>query len=526
MVEVDTPVGRAGAGALAGGRGKWWPLAAVSVAIFMLLIDITVVNVALPNIQTDLHASFAELQWVVNAYALTLAALQLTAGTLGDRLGRRWLFIAGICLFALASLGCGLAPSAAALDFLRAVQGIGGAVMYSNSLALISDNYTGRDRATAFGVWGAVSGASVAVGPLIGGALTTSLSWRWIFFVNLPLAAIAVTISVARLQAARPEHSRRIDWTGLVSFSAALALLVFALIEGNSSGWTSAEIIGLLAGSAVLFGVFVAAEMRVRQPMVDMGLFRRPGFVGAQVGAFAISASLYSLFLFLTLYLQDVLDFNALGAGLRLLPLTVLALVSAPIAGKLTDRVPFRLLVSLSLGVTGAGVVLMYGVTPASSWTALLAGFVIAGIGSGAVNPPLGSLAVGVVPRHEAGMGSGVNITFRQVGIATGIAAMGAVFQSHITSYLSHHLPQLGGQANQLGAAVASGGFGQAIARFPAGVRPQVRHVAAAGFVSGLNELFWIAAAIAFIGAVASLALIRQRDVISGQAHQEAPAAG
>ncbi len=499
-------------------RGKWWPLVAVALAIFMLLIDISVVNVALPTIQSQLHATFSELQWVVNAYALTLAAFQLTSGSLGDRLGRRTLFVTGVAWFAAASLGCGLAPNAAALDWLRALQGIGGAMMYANSLALISDNYEGRDRATAFAVWGAATGASVAIGPIIGGVLTTELSWRWIFFVNLPLAAIAATIAITRVRAHRPDVRRKIDWVGLVTFSAALVLLVYALVDGNSAGWTSAEILGLLAGAAVLLVVFCVVELRVHQPMLELRLFRRAGFCGTQIGNFAISASLYALFLYLTLYLQDVLHFSPLGAGLRLLALSVASFVAAPVAGKLTDRVPFRYLVSVALMLVGIGLLLMHGVTDTSAWTALLAGFIVAGIGSGAVNPPLGSLAVGVVPREAAGMGSGISITFRQVGIATGIAAMGAVFQRRVTDVLSHQLgPAAGGHTAQLGAAVSSGGISQALGKVPAAARTQVAHAAGVAFVSGLNLLIWIAAGVAFVGAAAAMVLIRQRDVISGQ---------
>jgi EmrB/QacA subfamily drug resistance transporter len=501
--------------------GKWWPLATVSLATFMLLLDITIVNVALPGIQAGLGATFGQLQWVIDAYALSLAALQLTSGSLGDRLGRKRLFIGGIVLFALASLACGLAPSATTLDVFRGIQGVGGAAMFATALALVGVHYQGRDRATAFSVWGAVAGASTAAGPVLGGVLTTELSWRWIFFLNLPLAVLAIAIAARVLRSARPDERRSVDVAGLVLFSVALVLLVYALVQGNSAGWASREIIGLLIGAAVLAAAFVAVELRQSQPMLPLRYFRRPGFVGAQIAGAALNGSLYALLLYLTLYLQDILGETALRAGLQLLVISGLSLIAAPIAGKLSDRIPYRLLLSGALVLTGVGIALMHGLSTASAWTALLLGFVLAGIGSGAVNPPLGSLAVSVVPQRESGVGSGTNNTFRQVGISAGIAVMGAIFAAHVSSELTRALPKASpGQIARLSGAVSSGGLQQALAHVPSAVRGTVAHAARASFVGGLNELFWIAAGIAIVGGLACLVLIRSRDL-----HQE-PADG
>jgi EmrB/QacA subfamily drug resistance transporter len=503
--------------------GKWWPLVTVSLATFMLLLDVTIVSVALPGIQAGLGATFGQLQWVIDAYALSLAALQLTSGSLGDRLGRKRLFIGGIVLFALASLACGLAPSATTLDVFRGIQGVGGAAMFATALALVGVHYQGRDRATAFSVWGAVAGASTAAGPVLGGVLTTELSWRWIFFINLPLAALAIAIAARVLRSARPGERRSVDIAGLVLFSAMLVLLVYALVQGNSAGWSSREIIGLLIGAAVLAVFFVVVELRQSQPMLPLRYFRRPGFVGAQIAGLAMNGSLYALILYLTLYLQDVLGETALRAGLRLLVISGLSLIAAPIAGRLSDRIPYRLLLSGALVLTGVGIALMHGLTPASAWTALLIGFVLAGIGSGAVNPPLGSLAVSVVPQRESGVGSGTNNTFRQVGISAGIAVMGAVFAGHISSKLTDVLPQASpGQVRRLSSAVSSGGLRQVLPHIPPAVRGTVAHAARAAFIGGLNELFWIAAGIAIIGGLACLVLIRPRDLqqVSAAEHQ------
>jgi EmrB/QacA subfamily drug resistance transporter len=502
-------------------HGKWWPLVTVCVAVFMLLIDVTVVNVALPDIQSELGASFSSLQWVIDAYALTLAAFQLTAGTLGDRVGRKQVFIAGIVLFVLASLACGFAPSVRALDAFRGVQGIGGAVMFANSLAILGQTYSGRDRGTAFGVWGATTGASIAIGPLVGGALTTGVGWRWIFFVNLPIGVVALIVAWRRLGKAAPTGDREIDWVGLGLFSLALAALVFGLIRGNDAGWASGQEIGLFTGAAVGFVAFVYREYHAAatggQPMFDVRLFRRPGFTGAQIAAFTVSGALFALFLYMTLYLQDILGFSAFQAGLRLLALTVLTVIAAPIAGKLSARVPLRLLIGSGLMVIGVGLLLMRGITATSGWLVLLPGFMVSGLGSGMTNSPLGSLAVGVVERRRSGMGAGVNNTFRQVGLATGIAAYGAIFQHRVESGLSHRLGSTlpRDRIDELAGAVSSGGVREALQHVPDRLHDAVAAAAKASFVSGLVELFAIAGVVAFVGAALCLLLIRQRDVIS-----------
>jgi EmrB/QacA subfamily drug resistance transporter len=504
-----------------GQHGKWWPLVTVCVAVFMLLIDITVVNVALPDIQQELGASFSALQWVIDAYALTLAAFQLTAGTVGDRIGRKQVFIGGIALFILASLACGFAPNVQTLDAFRAVQGIGGAVMFANSLAILGQTYAGRDRGTAFGIWGATTGASVAIGPLVGGALTTGVGWRWIFFVNLPIGIVALIIAWRRLGAPAATGDREIDWAGLSLFSLALAALVFALIRGNTAGWTSGQEIGLFAGAALGFAAFVHREYHAAvsggQPMFDVRLFRRPGFTGAQIAAFTVSAALFALFLYMTLYLQDILNFSAFQAGLRLLAVTMLTVVAAPIAGKLSARVPLRLLIGSGLAVIGVGLLVMRGITATSGWLVLLPGFMISGLGSGITNSPLGSLAVGVVERWRSGMGAGVNNTFRQVGLATGIGAYGAIFQHRIDSGLAQRLGSTlpADRIHDLAGAVASGGVHQALQQVPSQFRGSVAAAAKAAFVSGLVELFTIAGIVALVGAALCLLLIRQRDVIS-----------
>ncbi len=504
-------------------KSKWWTLGAVCIGTFMLLLDITVVNVALPRIQSGLHASFTDLQWVIDAYALTLAALLLTAGSLADRLGRRLIFSAGLIVFSISSLVCGLAQSPLMLNLSRGVQGIGGAMMFATSLALLGQAYRGRDRGIAFGVWGAVTGAAVSIGPVVGGALTQGISWRWIFLVNVPIGAIALALTLTRLEESKDPAGARLDIPGFVTFTAALATLVFGLIESSLDGWGSGVVDGCLAASAVLVVAFVVIERRVSRPMLDLSLFARPAFNGALAVAFAVSASIFSMFLYLTLYLQDILGYSPLAAGLRFLVLSGVILFVAAAAGRLTTVVPVRLLMGAGLLLSGLSLILMRGLTVSSSWTHLLPGFVVGGIGVGLINPPLASTAIAVVPPRQAGMGSGINSTFRQVGIATGIAALGSVFTGEIRSHVAAGLraAHQGGAAS-LAKAISNGEASQAIAHLPVHARAAAGGVARASFIASLNDLFLIAAIVAFAGAVAALTLIRSRDFVAQGSGQDA----
>jgi EmrB/QacA subfamily drug resistance transporter len=450
---------------------KWWTLVAVCTGVFMLLLDVTIVNVALPDIQKSLNAGLADLQWVVDAYALSLAALLLTAGSVADRLGRRAVFAVGIVVFTIGSLLCGLAGDPTFLALARAAQGVGGAIMFATSLALLSTAFRGSDRGTAFGIFGAVTGVAVAVGPVLGGAVTSGLSWRWIFFVNIPIGIFALAATLLRVSESRDPTPRRVDWLGFTTFSAGLGALVFGLIRSNENGWGSTTVVGSLAAAAVLLGLFVVAEYVQREPMFDLSLVRVPTFVGGLTAAFGISASLFAMLTYLVLYIQNLLGYSPIEAGVRFLPLTLAIFLTAGVAGRLSARVPTRLLIGPGFVLIAIGLLLMHGLTPGSDWTALLPGMIVAGMGAGLVNVPLASTAVAVVEPERAGMASGINATFRQAGIATGIAALGAIFSSSV------------------------------------GQQPTAQ-----GFVDGLNDILLVGAVVAVVSAVAAFTLIRQRD--------------
>lgn len=396
--------------------------------------------------------------------------------------------------------------------------------MFATSLSLIAVAFTGRDRGTAFGVFGAVTGAAVAVGPLVGGAITSGIGWRWIFFVNVPIGVVAIFVTMTRITESKDPNSRRIDWLGVVSFSVSLFMLVFALVRGNTSGWGSPEIVGLLVGAVVLMIVFVVGEIRQRDPMLDLKLFRRPAMIGVSISAFTLSASIFALFLYLTLYIQDDLGYSPLAAGVRFLPITLLSFFVAPVAGKLTVKIQARYLLGFGLVLAGVGQLLMATTHPTTGWAQLLPGFIVTGAGIGMVNPVLASSAVAVVPPRSSGMASGANSTFRQVGIATGIAGLGAVFQSEIVHRTLSTLSQspIGRQVaahggNQLSLALTAGQV-QAVARssqVPPVARTTLLHAYRVGFSATLNELMLIGGIVALLGAVLSYLFVRQRDFVA-----------
>jgi len=490
---------------------KWWTLTLISVATFMLLLDITIVNVALPDIQRSLHASLSSLEWVVDAYSLMLASFLLTAGSLGDRIGRRRVFAAGFAIFTFASFLCGIANDPTLLNLARGLQGIGGSAMFATSLALIAQEFEGRDRATAFAVWGATIGGAVAIGPLVGGLLTEGLGWEWIFFVNVPIGIAAIALVQTKLVNVSAQDAARLDIPGQITFSASLFGLIFGLIRGNPEGWGSPQILVSLIGSAVLMAAFIVIELRSDHPMLDLSLFRKPAFNGVSAVAFALSASMFALFLYLTLYIQTVLGYSPLQAGLRFLPLSLVSFFAAFASGRLSDRVPIRVLLGSGLGIVGIGLLLMHGLDINSGWTALLAGFIVAGVGVGIANPGIGQAAIGVVPPAKAGMGSGINTTFRQVGIATGVAALGSVFQSGIASRLAEELPKA---PAGLAEAVSSGGVKAALAGAPAGQHHAVELAAKSAFIGAFNEILLIGAITALIGSACGFILVRGKDFV------------
>jgi EmrB/QacA subfamily drug resistance transporter len=502
---------------------------AVCFGTFMLLLDITVVNVALPDIQVALHSTFADLQWVVDAYALTLAAFLLTAGVLGDMYGRRGMFAIGLVLFSLASLTCGLSTTPLMLNLSRAAQGVGGAIMFATSLALIAQAFSGKERGTAIGVYGAVVGGAVAIGPLVGGAITSGIGWRWIFFVNIPIGVVAVVITLSKVENAKVSTGRRIDWLGFVTFTASLFLLVYARVQGNAKGWGSTYFISMLVGSGVLMAVFIIGEWRQNDPMLDLSLFQRPAMCGVSLGSFTLSASIFAMFLYLTLYMQTVLGYSPFQTGVRFLPLTMLAFFAAPIAGKLTVRVQSRLLMGLGLLLVSFACELMAHVQATSSWLVLLPGFLVGGIGIGITNPVLASASVSVVPPERSGMSTGAASTFRQVGIATGIAGLGAVFIHQIKPAVVSSLQSTAvGQGvlvhggSQFGTAVATGGVRQAAATIPSEAgRHALLTAYQSGFVSTFDHLMGISAVIAMVGAVGTLILVRQKDFVPSIAEGE-----
>jgi EmrB/QacA subfamily drug resistance transporter len=485
---------------------RWWTLGAMCFALFMIMLDNTVVNVALPSIQRDLHASLSSLEWTVNAYTLTFAVLLVTGGRLGDIFGRRRMFLFGVIVFALSSLAIGFAPNDTVLVAFRAVQGIGAAFMMPGTLSIITQAFPPEQRGTAIGTWAGVSAMALAIGPVLGGFLTQDVSWRAIFFINPPIAVAAVAVTLFATRESRDETvARRVDIPGIVTITVGLTALVLALVEGNRWHWGSGRIIGLLAVAAISLIAFVVIELRVRVPMVDFNFFRSHTFFGANLVAFLVTFAMLAQFFFMALYMQNILHYSPLGTGLRFLPATALIIVMGPIAGRLTDRIGPRPLMTLGLLVVSASVFVQSHIKVHSSYSLLLVGFVLMGIGMGLVMSPMSTAAMNAVDRTKAGVASGVLSMSRMVGGTFGVAVMGALVTAIGRSKIDSSLPQLPASArativNSLGGGGAPGA-GHA--------SPQVISAVQHAFVSALSIGLTIGAATTLCGAVLAWALIR-----------------
>jgi EmrB/QacA subfamily drug resistance transporter len=487
---------------------RWWTLGAMCFALFMMMLDNTVVNVALPSIQRDLHASLSALEWTINAYTLTLAVFMVTGGRLGDIFGRRRMFLLGVVGFGISSLIIGLSPNGTVLVAFRAVQGVGAAFMMPGTLSIISQTFPPEQRGMAIGTWAGVSAMALAIGPVLGGFLTESVSWRAIFFINPPIAVIAIAVTLFATRESRDESvDRSVDYAGIATLTIGLTALVLALIQGNAWHWGSVRVIALFAVALAALIGFGWTELRARAPMVDFSFFRARSFLGANVVAFFVTFAMFSQFFFLTLYLQNVLHYSPLQTGLRFLPSTILIIIAGPIAGRLSDRIGPRPLIALGLLIVSAALFIQSGITPRTGYGLLLPGFILMGIGMGLVMSPMSTAAMNAVDRTKAGVASGTLSMSRMVGGTFGVAVMGALVTAIGTSDLASSLPHVPAAtrttiANSLGAGASVSG---------AHTSHQIIVATNDAFVSALGTGLTVSAVVAAVAAVLGWALIERK---------------
>jgi EmrB/QacA subfamily drug resistance transporter len=483
---------------------RWWTLGAMCFALFMIMLDNTVTNVALPSIQRDFDASLSALEWTINAYTLTFAVLLVTGGRLGDIFGRRRVFLIGVAIFATASFTIGFAPSDGFLVASRAVQGVGAALMMPGTLSIISHAFPPRERGKAIGIWAGVSAIALAIGPLVGGWLTEDVSWRAIFFLNVPVAVGAIAITLFAAEESRDDTvDRRLDYPGIATLTISLTALVLGLVEGNAWGWGSARIVGLFALAVVAMAAFVAIERRSAAPVVDFAFFRSRQFVAANAVAFLVTFAMFAMFFFLALYMQNILGYSPLETGVRFLPTTLIVMVAGPIAGRLSDRVGPRWLIAGGLVLIAAALAWQSRITVDTSFGYLLPAFMVMGAGIGLVMSPMSAAVMNAVDRSKAGVASGTLSMFRMVGGTFGVAALGALVAAVGRSDLEKSLPDVGARTReQMVDGLGSG----------AGLEHASAHVQAAAnsaFVDALGTGLIVSASAALVGALLAWALIR-----------------
>jgi EmrB/QacA subfamily drug resistance transporter len=492
------------------GNRRWWTLGAMCFALFMIMLDNTVVNVALPSIQKDLGASLSSLEWTVNAYTLTFAVLLVTGGRLGDILGRRRMFLFGVVVFAASSAAIGLAPDQTLLVAGRAIQGIGAAFMMPATLSIITVTFPPEERGRAIGTWAGVSALALAIGPVVGGALTEYVTWRAIFFLNVPVAVGAVIVTLYAAHESRDETSRHtIDWPGIVALSAGLTALVLALIEGNSWGWGSPEIVSLLVTAAVGLVGFAIVEMRVREPMVEFALFRSKTFVGTNAVAFIVSFAMLAIFFFTALYMQNILGYSAIEAGVRFLPATLMIVLIAPFAGRLADRIGPRPPMVVGLTLVTLALFLQTRIDVGTGYGLLLPAFILLGIGMALTMSPMSTAAMNAVAAQKAGVASGLLSMSRMVGGTFGVAALGALFQHLASNELSNSLAGTGISAAQQDHLVHSLGAASDGANLP----PVAAEAAQHAFIHALASGMWLSAGVAAAGVLIAFLTIGGKPV-------------
>jgi EmrB/QacA subfamily drug resistance transporter len=496
-------------------NAKWWALSAMCFALFMIMLDNTVMNVALPSIQKDLGASISSLEWVVNGYTLSFAVLLATGGRLGDILGRRRMFMTGVVLFAISSASAGLAPSTTALVVSRITQGVGASLMMPATLSIITNAFPPAERGRAIGTWAGVSALALALGPVLGGFLTEHVTWRAIFYINIPVAAAAVAATLFAVRESRDETvGKQIDFAGTAVLTVGLTAGVLALIEGNSWGWGSARILLLIGASIAFLAAFLVVERRVKAPIVQFEFLRNRDFVGATLVAFIISFAMLGMFVFMALSIQNILGYSPLEAGVRFLPTTLVIMFVAPIAGRLTDRIGPRPPIVAGLAIVAVSLFMQSQVDVGSDYGDLFIPFILMGLGIALTMSPMSTAAMNAVANEKAGLATGLLSMSRMVGGTFGVAVLGAIFQSKGHSSLESSLGGLSLPADQIDSItdqLGSGGLQGTIDALPADQAGQVADAAREAFISSLTTTIGISAAVAAVGAVLAVFLIKAK---------------
>ncbi len=482
---------------------------------FMIMLDSNIVAVSLPSIARDLGAAFSDIEWVVSAYVLTFAALLMPSGALADRIGRRRIALVGLSVFTLSSLLCGLAPGALILNMARAVQGIGAALQLSAALAILGHEFRGSDRARAFGFWGTVIGVAVALGPLVGGVITSSFGWRWAFLVNVPIGAVLVVLTVAVVEESRDPDAVRLDLAGMVLFGGGLFCLVWALIDGNAAGWSSRPILLKLAAAIALFILFVVAERAQMRPMVDFSLFRRRTFLGASVAMLGFASSAQVMMTYLPLYLQNAFGLGAAAAGFGMLPFALPLFFCPRIAAALAERMSGRTLLAIGLAIVALGNIATAALIAANgTYAAIAIGMVVTGCGAGLLNGETAKVSMSVIPPERGGMASGIGGTLRFVGLVTGITGLGAVLASETQLHFVRAIASLGlsgslaGRAQFMVSRIISGDISGVVDKVVPAARGAMIDISRGSFAAGFTIVLVVAGGIATLAALLTVILV------------------